>query len=764
MNNSTRQSLRTAVVVLLAAMTFTQSMAQARAEYFIDEDPGLGNAIPATLPSDGTLLFEVPTTGLSPGNHVLGFRAYNTTHVDGGPATLHYGPTVMSYFAVMKEQLPQDILYAEYFWGDDPGYGKGIAIPLTAGQQVDLDNLISTEGMAPGEYTLGFRTRGTTGWGPTVVRNVAVLEEKPAQDILYAEYFWDDDPGYGKGIALELTPGQAFDFDQLKLSTYKLDPGAHTIGFRARGTTGWGPTVINNVEVMEYNDAQEIVYAEYFWDEDPGFGQGTPLQMTRDQMLHFDHLSLGTEGLDPGDHVLAFRTRGTTGWGPTVARIVLVKPDRVPQQVTYAEYFLDDDPGYGQATPIALTPGKELTISDIELPTDQDYHLFGFRTLATTGWSPTMLISVDADIYGDSIHAIRVPETTLPIHMANRSTIGQIALTLTLPEGVNIATKNGKLQAVGTDRLEGFTVSAISIGNNAYRITATPAAGHTVAIGEGTVINVTLQIDKSVEHGYYDLPMTSISVCNEYGMSLTRRDTLSVLHVENRLLGDVNDDGYVTVSDPVCLVSWLLGRNPPVFIEEVADFNQDGVITTSDAVAIIRYLLSSAPTPDTPAQDVRRHLTVSAGGADRLDIRLDDAGAYTAFTMDVTLPEGMTLLDASLHALRNSGHDIACHHLGGRQYRIIGFSTSLDTFDGDAPLLTLLTAGTPTGQLRIGNIRFVDPDATERTLAPYAGSATGIESVTTATDDGPAYRIDGTRTGKVRRGVNILHGKKTANK
>ena len=767
MSNTLCQPLRTAVVVLLATWTFTQVMAQAQGEYFIDEDPGLGYATPVSIPDDGSVSLVVPTIGLSPGNHIIGIRAYNTT-AEANANVVHYGPTVLSTFAVLEDIAPQTILYAEYFWGDDPGYGKGIPIPVMPGGELSLDNLdISTAGMTPGDYTIGFRTLGSTGWGPTVVCNVTVMAENAPQSIVYAEYFWNDDPGYGQGIPFEVEPGEELSLDNLKLSTYGLEPGAHTVGFRALGTTGWGPTVVNNVEVMEYLDAQEILYAEYFWDEDPGYGLATSLAMTKDQLVNFDNIDLNIDGLTPGDHVLGFRSRGTTGWGPTVIRNVLVMPEQDSQQVLYAEYFLDDDPGYGLATPITLIPGKEVSISDIEIPSNQNYHLFGFRSYGTSGWGPTMLINVDADVYCDTIHAVRVQEVTLPIKMTNASAVGQFEMTLTLPDGVTVATDKNKLQVAGTTRLDGFTITTTTLADNSYRIVATPAAGSSVAIGEGAVVNVDLQIAKGVKSGYYDILLSQVSVCNEYGMSLTRPDTISVLHIENRLLGDVNDDGYVTVSDPVCLVSWLLERNPPIFIEEVADFNQDGVITTSDAVAIIRYLLSDAPTPEDsePEMDQMSQLSVSSNGNGEINVELHNSRDYTAFMMDITLPEGMTLCNVILNPMRSTSHELAYSRLGGNKYRIIGFSTMLDTIIGDeGTLFALQTIGSSSGQMLINHIRFVDTNTVERALGSYMGSTTGVDNVEVDENNGVNYRIDGTRIGNVQRGVYIQNGKKTVKK
>ena len=76
------------VVAVAVCMSHTMR-AQTQAEYFIDADPGLGNAttINAPLGADGTLVFNVPTTGLASGEHLIGIRAYTTTYEEGQPKT-----------------------------------------------------------------------------------------------------------------------------------------------------------------------------------------------------------------------------------------------------------------------------------------------------------------------------------------------------------------------------------------------------------------------------------------------------------------------------------------------------------------------------------------------------------------------------------------------------------------------------------------------------------------------------------------------------
>ncbi len=57
------------------------------------------------------------------------------------------------------------------------------------------------------------------------------------------------------------------------------------------------------------------------------------------------------------------------------------------------------------------------------------------------------------------------------------------------------------------------------------------------------------------------------------------------------LIGDVNADGLVNISDVVCLVSYVLGENPSPFIYDAADVNGDSQINISDVVALVDIVL-----------------------------------------------------------------------------------------------------------------------------------------------------------------------------
>ena len=64
------------------------------------------------------------------------------------------------------------------------------------------------------------------------------------------------------------------------------------------------------------------------------------------------------------------------------------------------------------------------------------------------------------------------------------------------------------------------------------------------------------------------------------------------------ILGDVNNDGFVTIADVSALIDMLLGAEAPTVDEcPAADMNGDGNITIADVSGLIDYLLTN------PSQD-----------------------------------------------------------------------------------------------------------------------------------------------------------------
>ena len=68
---------------------------------------------------------------------------------------------------------------------------------------------------------------------------------------------------------------------------------------------------------------------------------------------------------------------------------------------------------------------------------------------------------------------------------------------------------------------------------------------------------------------------------------------LAIRPVENRstVLGDLNHDGYVNITDVVLLVNYILGTDEGVVIESEADINGDTSVNITDVVALTNIIL-----------------------------------------------------------------------------------------------------------------------------------------------------------------------------
>lgn len=314
----------TMLFILHCSLFISPATAQLRLEYFFDNDPGTGNgkSTTVTTDADGNFSFDAPTTGLTPGNHLLGVRAYMA---DAGDKPWHYGPTLTQQIFVPHDESWTNVSRVEYFWDEDPGFGKGTAIDITPGSTVNLDNIeISTAGLTPGTHLLGVRAFGGWGWGSTLTQQVYVpAAANTTGDITRVEYFWDKDPGFGKGTPLDIIPGQEIDLDNVELSAEGLSVGNHRLNIRAYGYAGWTPTMSYDVTIVP-NEADFVVSsAEYFWNDDPGFGKGTPINLTPGETVNLDDFQVPSASVH-GDAMLFIRYRGPLGWSPTVAYPVMV--------------------------------------------------------------------------------------------------------------------------------------------------------------------------------------------------------------------------------------------------------------------------------------------------------------------------------------------------------------------------------------------------------------------------------------------------------
>lgn len=219
-------------------------------------------------------------------------------------------------------------------------------------------------------------------------------------NITGAEYFIDTDPGFGKGTPITITTpavnvaNQSFSFSLATLST-----GIHNLFIRTRNAAGkWSITnkFIFYKPSVDATTSSNIVKAEYFFDTDPGFGNGINIPVTAGLNLSNISFSPVISGLSVGMHNLFIRTKNANGSWSVTNRHPVFKPDPANSlpatNITQMEYFIDTDPGFGNGVPIALVPA--VNFSDWAIPVNisglaaGNHHLY-VRSKTSRGWSIT---------------------------------------------------------------------------------------------------------------------------------------------------------------------------------------------------------------------------------------------------------------------------------------------------------------------------------------------------------------------------------------
>ena len=367
------------VYILFAILCCTASVtAQIQVEYFWGTDKGLGKCtrVDGSAEIGGVLNFKLPTGELPYGISCLGVRAF----VESDTAT-YYSSTLYSYIV---KTIDSEISEIEYFWNNDPGLGNATAVlngKLEPGSEFFFS--LPTDTLSPGIHCLGIRAKDLA-WSPTVYSYIV----KPGKNssVTAVEYFWDNDPGFGKATKLAggtAAPGESLTFS---IPTDTLSPGIHCLGIRAKDLA-WSPAVYSLVLVETQSSDVYAQYIEYFWDEDPGFGNGMHEVLQPDAAGNEVSFEISTSGLQDGVHTLHVRTKAV-GWSPVTHYYVRVHNGKV-ETIVDVEYFWDEDPGYGNGFKIPFEQGSSVDIKDFEPYVEglTGEHTFCLRAHSAGGWS-----------------------------------------------------------------------------------------------------------------------------------------------------------------------------------------------------------------------------------------------------------------------------------------------------------------------------------------------------------------------------------------
>ncbi len=382
-----------ALLLLLLKNGVTQNIS--RIEYFINTDPGFGNATSISFSPSGNisnLFFSPDISPLAKGLHHLYIRSQD----DAGVWSL------TNHWVFVKDVVSGNVTKLEYFIDTDPGFGSGINIAFSPSANVS-NLLISPDisSLAKGIHTLFIRSLDDAGkW--TLTNRWMFLKEVVPGNLAKLEYFIDTDPGFGNATDVPVAAAANVAGLLIPIDVSALSIGMHSIFLRSRDDAGnWSLT--NRWLFLKDLAPANVTKAEFFIDTDPGFGNATDVAVSPALNISNITIPVDVTALSRGMHTIYLRTKDLSGRWSLTNRWLFVK-DIAQDNFASGEYFFDTDPGFGNGTTIPFGSPLGTNIADFAFAANlaglpNGAHYLFVRTREANGkWSLTNVIQFDKNI------------------------------------------------------------------------------------------------------------------------------------------------------------------------------------------------------------------------------------------------------------------------------------------------------------------------------------------------------------------------------
>lgn len=232
------------------------------------------------------------------------------------------------------------------------------------------------------------------------------------------------------------------------------------------------------------------------------------------------------------------------------------------------------------------------------------------------------------------------------------------------------------------------------------------------------------------------------------------------------LLGDANEDKTVNVLDYQKVLNMILDPTAqPAGDSDLfqnVDINQNDVIEVGDLTAIVNYILThewngyaAARGEKMEGESLTMNTSSLEQGKQRIAVSLANVSSYTAFQMDMVLPDGMKIVGTSLTDRAGASHKLYSRAQMDGSIRLLASSVTGETFSGNEGAVLYIDvegAGTP----ELLNILFSDVNAQTRSFA-IGSDATGINTVGTFEAlKQKVYDLGGRVKDGLKKGINII--------
>lgn len=330
----------------------------------------------------------------------------------------------------------------------------------------------------------------------------------------------------------------------------------------------------------------------------------------------------------------------------------------------------------------------------------------------------------------------------IPVAMCNEGNVVAFQTDIKLPEGFELVKEDGNYSIELSDRA-GYdhTYMANELSDGMIRLVCFSPSNTSFAGNEGNLFYILVTVPRDASGGNY--------VVQLWNTRLTLADFTEYvsdgiyecsINVKPFIPGDANDSGEVTVTDIVVTAQYILEMNPDPFIFDAADLNQDGVITVTDIALIANIILHPSANSPLRARQVLKpvsdcmsgeSLNLTHGETRKVSINLDNSLDYSAFQLDLLLPDGLTASNFAL-TNRDGKHVLAINSLTNGAIRALCYSPDMEILDGQSgAVLTfdVTASGEVNGIIAVNRIEMVTAACQSVYLDNFAMTVNGPSAV-----------------------------------
>jgi|GEM_PF-841413 len=279
-----------------------------------------------------------------------------------------------------------NICQVEYYIDTDPGLGLVTQVPITQAADINTSFEVNLQNVSDGLHILSIRIKDANGKWSLLNSKFIFKQSSLNTPITYLEYFFDTDPGYHNGFALNFT-GSSDILCAESIPITQLTNGLHILYIRCCDAKGFWSQNYSKLLYKITPGISPVTYAEMFFDNDPGHGYGIPLTLqTSEPNVYEINFNLTDANVIPGIHLLGVRVENNSGyWSMNEYKFIYLSSFVQPEIRKVCWYFTGSGANPNEIFTYEITnPATDITLaleaSLIHLQQDGNYQMVMYCT------------------------------------------------------------------------------------------------------------------------------------------------------------------------------------------------------------------------------------------------------------------------------------------------------------------------------------------------------------------------------------------------